>query len=139
MKRVQESAPCIFCARISRLYDEVELAKEDLPTDMVFTAILRLRRLFKPRNTDNVASSVLEFMGVKQPQDLSFMFRSITISWSDAAANSKAFWPKVIHANYAFHQYDIQNSPSPSTFFKDETIPDDKLLLCGGRVTKSRV
>ncbi len=139
MKRIQESASsCSLCACISSLYDEVQRAKQHVTSDMVCNALLAIRGYFKPRNINNVAPSVLEYMGVKQPQDLAFSFRSLTITWSDAKAKSETFFSNVIYANHAFHAYDIQHSASPLTLFKDETIPDDGLLLCG-RVTKPRI
>lgn len=132
MNRIQQSADlCDLCRVISEVFRHFQQAGEDLTSNMTCTALLRFRGTFKPVSISTISPTVLKYMGFEQSEDLSFSFRSLTIQWSDTAADSQTFWLRIVWANYCLHVYDPQYSQSALALFNDEKISDDRLLLSG--------
>lgn len=129
MKRIQQSSEsCVLCEALLQLYHEIQAVEGPLSMDNVCNAVCNHRSKFRPREINNISLALLEDFGLKQPQDLLYTHRSMTIFWDNPIVKSDTAFGKRAYANYWLSACDAQDSP-PLMLFQDDSLPDSGLLL----------
>lgn len=135
MKRVRESAgACELCRAILQLFQDVRDAGRPLTLDMTCKVhINSFRGSFLPLSAARTPVTSPRQAALSNRPDPRFYFKSLTVYWPPA--ESTTHYGDMTYATNWLHACDARQSTDPTTLFKDDSIPDDGLILCGRTVS----